>query len=108
MAELEISDWMRDELARRKDLHRRLWAGRPLERIPLDVRVALPSNHSVREQMLDSRKMLETGLSSALATWQLVPSSDAIPGMRPDVGCSCLATAFGAEDYWGSDRSGAC
>lgn len=101
--ELEIKDWMRDELARRKDMYRRLWAGEPLERIPLDVRVALPAHYTVREQMLEPEKMLEVALASALATWKLVPSTDAIPAMRPDVGCSCLASAFGAEDYWGDD-----
>lgn len=105
---LEISNWMRDELARRKDLHRRLWAGKPLERIPLDVRVSLPARYTTREQMLDPCKMLETAPAPALATWQLVPSSDAVPAMRPDAGCSCLATAFGARYYWGSDRGEGC
>ncbi len=100
---LEISDWMREELARRKELYRRLWAGRPLERIPLDVRVSVPTDHTARAQMLDPSKMLEVELNNALATWQHAPSSDAIPAMRPDVGCSCLATAFGAQDYWGDD-----
>jgi hypothetical protein len=28
--------------------------------------------------------------------------------MRPDVGCSCLATAFGARLYWGDDPSQTC
>jgi hypothetical protein len=98
---LTVSDWMRAELERRKDLTRRLWAGQPVERIPLDVRVTPPANHSVRAQFLDGAKQLEVALASALATWDLAPSSDAIPAMRPDVGCSCLASAFGAEYYWG-------
>lgn len=100
---LVISDWMREELGRRKDLIRCLWAGEPLERIPLDVRVAPPSYYTMRENFLDGEKQLKTALASVEATWNLVPSSDAIPAMRPDVGCSCLASAFGAEYYWGDN-----
>ena len=97
----KIASWMREELERRKDLYRRLWAGQPLERMPLDVRVAAPTHCTVREQFLDADKQLQVELASALATWELAPSSDAIPATRPDVGCSCLASAYGAEYYWG-------
>jgi uroporphyrinogen-III decarboxylase len=95
------AQWVHDELARRKDLYRRLFAGERLERIPVDVRVAVPSSHSTREQFQDADKQLSTALANALATWQHAPSSDGIPAMRPDVGCSCLASAFGAQYYWG-------
>ncbi|MHB0857165.1 MAG: uroporphyrinogen decarboxylase family protein [Anaerolineae bacterium] len=98
---LEISAWMREEQERRKDLHRRLWAGQPLERIPVMVSTSVPAAYSVREQYLDADKQLEVALNNVAATWQYVPSSDAIPGMRPDVGCSPLASAFGSEYYWG-------
>jgi hypothetical protein len=91
---------MRDELERRKELYRRLWQGRAVERIPLDVRVSVPSAYSTQEQFRDGEKQLAAGLASAMATWEQVPSSDAIPALRPDVGCSCLASAFGAEYYW--------
>jgi uroporphyrinogen-III decarboxylase len=96
-----ITAWMREELERRQDLYRRLWAGKPLERVPLDVRVVAPTNYTVREQFQNADKQLEVALASAMLTWETVPSSDAIPAMRPDVGCSCLASAFGAEYYWG-------
>lgn len=92
---------MRDELERRKDLYRRLFAGQALERAPVDVRVSVPSPYSVREQFLDGDKQLSAALANALATWEHAPSSDCIPAMRPDVGCSCLASAFGSEYYWG-------
>jgi uroporphyrinogen-III decarboxylase len=92
---------MQDELARRKQLYRRLWAGEPLEQVPLDVRLVPKARHSVREQFLCAQKQLEVALEAAMATWKEVPSSDAIPAMRPDVGCSCLASAFGMEYYWG-------
>jgi uroporphyrinogen-III decarboxylase len=94
---------MRDELERRKDMIRRLWAGQPLERVPVYVRVAYPTGYSVQERYFDADKQLEAALASAMATWELVPSSDAIPAMFADVGCSCLASAFGAEYYWGHD-----
>jgi hypothetical protein len=99
---LKICEWMKDELDRRKDLYCRLWLGKPVERIPLDIRIIAASRHTVREQFQDGEKQLEAALESALATWKLIPSSDAIPAMRPDVGCSCLSSAFGAEYYWGN------
>jgi uroporphyrinogen-III decarboxylase len=98
---LTITPWMRDELERRKTLYRDLFAGRPLERLPVDVRVSLPSPYSIREQFRDGDCQLEAALANALVTWQYAPASDAIPAMRPDVGCSCLASAFGAEYFWG-------
>jgi hypothetical protein len=100
---LQIAGWMTDELERRKDLYRRLWAGKPLERIPIDLRASVPGEHTYREQFYDADLQLAVALRSALATWQHIPQTDAIPAMRPDVGCSCLATAFGSQDYWGDN-----
>ena len=94
---------MRDELDRRKQLYRDLFAGQPLKRLPVDVRVTVPSPYTTREQFRDGDKQLETALANALATWEYAPSSDCIPAMRPDIGCSCLASAFGAEYYWGDN-----
>lgn len=93
------------ELARRKALYRDLFAGKPLERLPVDVRVVLPPQYSLREQFLDGEKQLAVALANALATWEYAPSSDWIPAMRPDVGCACLASAFGATYYWGEDEN---
>ena len=95
--------WMRDELERRKMLYRDLFAGKPLERLPIDLRITLPSPHSVQEQYRDGDKQLEAALANALATWEHAPTSDCIPAMRPDVGCSCLASAFGATYFWADD-----
>jgi uroporphyrinogen-III decarboxylase len=94
-------DWMLAELERRKALYRDLFAGKPLERLPVDVRVALPAQYPVREQFQDGEKQLAVALANALATLEYAPSSDWIPAMRPDVGCSCLASAFGAQYFWG-------
>jgi len=98
---LAISAWMRDELERRKDLYRRLFAGRPLEQAPIDVRVAVPPGRPLQDLFRDGDLQLQAALTSAMATWEQAPESDAIPAMRPDVGCSCLASAFGCEYYWG-------
>jgi len=100
---IAVSSWMLDELARRKELYRRLFAGNPLDRLPVDVRVTLPSAATVQEQFCHGDVQLEAALANALATWEYAPSSDGIPAMRPDVGCSCLASAFGATYYWGDD-----
>jgi hypothetical protein len=103
--ELIISSWIHDELTRRKQIYSDLFAGKPLERLPLDVRVTVPSPMpcTVQEQFRDGDKQLAAALANALATWEYAPSSDGIPAMRPDVGCSCLASAFGAEYYWGDN-----
>lgn len=103
MKRLRVEPWMQDELTRRKDLYRRLWAGQPLNRLPVEVRVSIPSPYTIQEQFRDGEKQLSAVLANALATWEHAPSSDTIPAMRPDVGCSCLASAFGAEYFWGDN-----
>lgn len=103
MKRLRIEPWMRDELQRRKELYRRLWAGQPLNRLPVEVRVSIPSPYTIQEQFRDGEKQLSAALANALATWEHAPSSDTIPAMRPDVGCSCLASAFGAEYFWSNN-----
>ena len=103
MRKLIVKPWMQEEIARRKTLYRNLFAGKELERLPVDVRVNIPSSYSVREQFQDGDKQLEVALANALSTWEHAPSSDCIPAMRPDVGCSCLASAFGAEYFWGDN-----
>ena len=94
---------IRIEIERRKELMRQLWAGEPLDHIPVDVRVVPPPSYSVRERVMDATRQLEVALTAARATMTLAPSSDAIPALFPDVGCSCLASAFGAEYYWGKN-----
>lgn len=94
---------MEEELLRRKAMYRDLFAGQPLARLPVDVRVSIPSPYSVQEQFHDGEKQLEAALANALATWEHAPASDGIPALRPDVGCSCLASAFGAEYFWGEN-----
>ena len=101
---LKISTWMKEELERRKALYRDLFAGRLLERLPVDVRITIPSPFAIQEQFRDGEKQLTAALNNAIATWEHAPSSDWIPAMRPDVGCSCLASAFGAEYFWGHNR----
>lgn len=102
---LTVTSARRDELARRQQLYRDLFAGKPLERLPVDVRVSVPSPVpcTLQEQFRDGEKQLAAALANALATWEHAPSSDCIPAMRPDVGCSCLASALGAEYFWGDD-----
>jgi len=102
---IEIKPWMRDEVERRKQLYRDLFAGRPLERLPVEVHVMVSSPYSIQEQFRDGDKQLEAALANARATWEHAPGCDTIPAMRPDVGCSCLASAFGSEYFWGEDPS---
>lgn len=98
-----VNAGMRDELKRRQDIIRSLFAGRPLDSVPIYVKVTAPAETTVQERYLDAEKQLDAALASALATWELAPSSDAIPALFPDVGCSCLASAFGSQYYWGDD-----
>jgi hypothetical protein len=98
-----------DEIERRKQLIRDLWSGRPVDHVPVLMSVADSApRYSIREQFQDADRQLEEALNVAGLTWKEIPGSDTIPAMRPDVGCSCLATAFGAELYWGDDPSQTC
>jgi hypothetical protein len=98
-----------DEIARRKQLARDLWAGKPLDHIPVYVTVENPNpRYTVREQFLDADKQWAESLTVLKLTWEHVPENDLVPAVRPDVGCSCLATAFGAELFWGDDPSQTC
>lgn len=109
MVSVKTFDFDADEIERRKQLIRDLWSGRPVDHVPVLMSVAHPAaQYSVREQFQDGDKQLEEALTTAGLTWQEIPGGDSIPAMRPDVGCSCLATAFGAELYWGDDPNQTC
>ncbi len=106
---LEDIRFDRDEIERRKQLVRDLWAGKPVDHIPVYMTVENPRpKYSVREQFLDGDKQLDESLTAVKLTWQHAPENDMPPAMRPDVGCSCLATAFGAELFWGDDANQTC
>lgn len=99
----------RNEIERRKQLVRDLWAGRPVDHLPVLVNVVDSSpGPSIREQFLDGDKQLAAALRTVELTWKAIPNGDVIPAIRPDVGCSCLATAFGADLYWGDDPNQTC
>ncbi len=98
-----------DEIGRRKQLVRDLWAGKPLDHIPVYVTVENPSpQYTIREQFLDADKQWAEALTVLKLTCEHVPENDLVPAVRPDVGCSCLATAFGAELFWGDDPNQTC
>jgi len=102
-------DFSLDEIERRKQLVRDLWAGRPVDHIPVQLIVSNPQPpYPMREQMQNADKQLQVALRIAGLSWQSVPEGDYIPAMRPDVGCSCLATAFGAELFWGDSPDQTC
>lgn len=102
-------DFDRDEIERRKQLIRDLWAGKALDHVPVIINVTDPEPaYSIRDQYQDASKQLQAALRAAGLSWQSVRDGDYIPAMRPDVGCSCLATAFGAELFWGDDPNQTC
>lgn len=96
MYEYIIHDWMREEQERRMQLYTDLYLGKPLDHIPLEIRVSVPQ-YSVQEQYLDGDKQLEDSLRAVKLTWELGAHTDAIPNLWADVGCSCIANAFGAK-----------
>jgi uroporphyrinogen-III decarboxylase len=102
-------DFDTDEIERRRQLVRDLWAGRPVDHIPVMITVTDPQpRYSIREQFKDCDKQLEVAMSTVAHSWQSVRDGDYIPAMRPDVGCSGLATAFGAELFWGNSTEQTC
>jgi len=109
MVSVRDFDFDRDEIDRRKQLIRDLWTGKAVDHVPVLMNVVNPTpRYSIREQFQDGDKQLEDALTAVGLTWQKIPGSDTIPAMRPDVGCSCLATAFGAELFWGDDLNQTC
>ena len=98
-----------DEIERRKQLTRDLWEGLPVDHIPVYITVENPQpKYTIREQFQDADKQLEEALTVVDLTWKHLPQGDLVPAMRPDVGCSPLATAFGAELFWGDDPNQTC
>jgi len=98
------------ELERRRQLVRDAWDYRPVDHVPIHF-VVTPDNrpaYTTREHFQDGEKQLELGLAVAKASWEMFPDGDYLPAIRPDVGCSCLATAFGATLHWGDDPNQTC
>ena len=102
---LTISREARDLMEQRKQILRDLWAGKPLEHIPVDIRYEAEPIGTTRAVFLDGDLQLESAMRGVQATLDRLQWTDAIPAMRPDVGCSCIASAFGAEYYWANESS---
>jgi len=102
-------DFGADEIELRKQRIRDLWAGKPLDHTPVWLSVANPAvRYSTGEQFRDGDKQLYETMTMAGLTWRYVPDGDVVPAMRVDVGCSCLATAFGSKLYWGYESDQTC
>ncbi|HUS72042.1 MAG TPA: uroporphyrinogen decarboxylase family protein [Sedimentisphaerales bacterium] len=109
MLSVKDIDFDTDEIEHRKQLVRDLWAGKPVDHIPVMITVTDPQpKYSIREQFQDGDKQLEVAKSTVAHSWQSIRDGDYIPAMRPDVGCSGLATAFGAELFWGDNPEQTC
>jgi hypothetical protein len=103
MQKFIIENWMEDELIRRKKLYTDLFEGRKLSHIPLDIRVKPDSLYPIRDQFQDGDKQLEESMNVAMSCWDIGEYTDFIPALQPDVGCSCIASAFGCNYYWGDN-----
>jgi hypothetical protein len=98
-----------DRIEQRKQCVRDLWSGRALDHVPVYMTMQNPWPRStLREQLLDADKQWEEALAVLALTWKEVPENDLVPAVRPDVGCSCLATSFGAKLFWGDDENQTC
>ncbi len=94
-----VENWMLDEDKRRKDLYVKLFNGNRLPHIPIEIRIS-NNKYSLKEHLEDKFKQLEDSLENVRRSWELRDFTDAIPTLVPDVGSSCLATAFGAEYHF--------
>jgi len=102
-------DFNADEIELRKQRIRDLWAGKPVDHTPVWLTVANPATrYPIGEQFRDGDKQLYETMTMAGLTWRHVPEGDVVPAMRVDVGCSCLATAFGSKLYWGHEADQTC
>ncbi len=102
MGRFIAENWMKEEMERRKKLFTDLFDGRSVSHLPVEVRVR-KDRYTVREQYFDREKQLEDALESVRQTWKLREKTDAIPSLFPDVGCSGLANAFGADYFFNED-----
>ena len=89
-----IADWMREEQAQRQSLYTDLFLGKPIDHIPLEIRVS-DDAYSVWEHYHDADKQLKDSLRTVELTWSLGEHTDAIPCFEADVGCSYIVNAFG-------------
>ena len=99
----KITDHKREERRRREDLFIDLFNGKPIPHIPIEIKVFSPE-YKAREYYFSREKQFEDFMASARLTWDM-KANDLIPSLFPDVGCSCLATAFGAEYYFGENEN---
>ena len=94
---------MREEQERRKQLQTDLFLGRPLPHIPVEIKIS-KAKYTTWEYYEDRDKQLEDSMESARLTWSMKEKNDLIPALTPDVGCCCIASAFGAEYYFGENN----
>ena len=88
-------------MERRKQAVRDVWAYRPVEHIPIMLTVAAnPWKYSVKDQLFDTEKQLAVARRTAALSLQRVPD-DYIPCAFINVGCTAIASAFGAELCYG-------
>ena len=63
-----------DEIERRKQLVRDLWAGKPLDCVPIYINVENPNpRYTTRQQFLDADKQWAESLAILKFTWEHVP-----------------------------------
>lgn len=92
--------WDEEEIERRKQRMRDLWAYRRVDHIPVLIwLVCNPHGYTSEELLKDGEKQLEANLVAVERCLRTLPD-DYIPWLRPDVGYMTLATLYGCKVYW--------
>ena len=79
---------MCDESSCCKQISHDLWAGRALDHIPVHLHVNAPTPYAIQERCHEADKQLKAAVDSAMATWNTVSTTDAMPAVH----------------YWAHDR----
>ena len=91
----------RELIEERRQRIRDVWEYKKVDYIPILMSVySNPWGYSVKEMMLDHEKLFKVNLETVKNSLKMIPD-DYLPAMRPDVGCIVIASAFGAEVYYG-------
>ena len=103
-AALRIRDIDRREIERRKEVFRRVWRRRKVERLPISVWCDDFSRYSLREQCENGGLQLEV-MAGCLNRCLTLFDDDYVPHARIWPGYATIATMFGMELHWSDDPS---
>ena len=101
MLEFDIPE---KEIERRKQVIRDVWEYKKVDHIPVMMSVDYnPWGYTMHDELYNREKQLKLRLNSVKNSLELIPD-DYIPSMFINIGCVAIASALGAEIYYGENE----